>query len=158
MRYYLELLTVGVASIALAGCVTTAPSTSTHMTPEDWARIIQNDRAMVRAGASPALIQYDLEMQRLAPEGEAILASGDKVKMRAFSKKFSAVASARDAAIVDFGVKQAKNKPATGPACTGPFGKSLCGSSAPQGSDTQPGYNSWCQDPGDATQLVPCNQ
>lgn len=139
--------------LAIAGCMPLTPErtaaaqnragSDAALSSSDWAQIIESDRASVRAGQMPPeVIQYDLQIGKMIPEGEEILASHDQARARLWSKRMSAITDARNKATEKFAAKEmAKNnsvahafgngKPDP---CLSPMGKNICAASpAPAG-------------------------
>lgn len=109
-----------------------------------WADIIEGVRESVRLGhLPPEVIQYDLQIAQLIPEGEQIIASRDQAKARIWSKKVNAINVARNAAIGRVAVNDmASSNAAVGvrssrkpDPCLSPMGRNICASPPAQ----QPG-------------------
>ncbi|OJY72070.1 MAG: hypothetical protein BGP09_25330 [Rhizobium sp. 60-20] len=162
------------AALALVGCVNeAAPGTSVAAAKgggsgSGWAGVLEVDRRMAaNGGASPELVRIDTELAKLQPEGEKILATRDKARAEVWSKKYNALMAERSAAIRKFSAKSIAQSNAITNAlggasrpnpCLNAMGGNTCVAPDSGGdSQTLPGYNSWCQDPADATRLVPCN-
>lgn len=125
------------------------------------AKITEVDRQSVADGLDPPeTLKYDAELAAIMPEGEEILAKHDKARAKPWMAKYNAIMSARTAAIQRFSAKQI----AAANAITNTFGGIGRPTSAPASAPAQSsdpnlpdGFSDWCQNPADATQLVPCN-
>ncbi|PQV53497.1 hypothetical protein [Paraburkholderia sp. BL21I4N1] len=137
---------------ALTGCMVPPQNraavgarSDASVTTADWAKVVENDRASVRAGQLPKeVIQYDLEIEKMIPEGQAILASHDQVKGRIWSKKMNAIIEARNKATEKFVAKEvARNNAiantfgnAKPDPCLSPMGKNTCSASPARQGDS----------------------
>lgn len=57
-----------------------------------WARRINNDRAAVKDGSSPQkVVDLDIQMARMMPEAQAIVAAQDQARAQAWIQKYDAL-------------------------------------------------------------------
>ncbi|WP_323120269.1 hypothetical protein [Burkholderia alba] len=148
-----------VVTTVLAGCMappvqSRAPSSDGTLSSADWARMIESDRASVRAHQlPPEVIGYDLEIEKMLPEGQQIIATHDQARARIWSKKMHAIMDARNEATRKFSAKEIAKNNAIANAlgngrpdpCLSPMGKNTC-ASAP--SQQQPGTIHYTVGPG----------
>lgn len=113
----------------------TGAGSDTSLSSADWAKVVENDRASVRAGQLPKeVIQYDLQIEKMIPEGQDILASHDQARARIWSKKMNSIVEARNKATEKFSAKQIARNNAVANAfgngkpdpCLSPMGKNIC--------------------------------
>ncbi len=137
---------------ALAGCMvppqnraTVGARSDAPLTTADWAKVIDNDRASVRAGQLPKeVIQYDLQIEKMIPESQEILASHDQAKAHAWAKKMNAVVEARNKATEQFAAKAIARNNAIANSfgngkpdpCLSPMGKNTCAASPARQGDS----------------------
>ncbi len=136
----LKILVIAFMAAALASCVTAAQSNpgpsaailNSDLTGADLTTLIANDQQLVRNGfAPPEIVTYDLELSKLVPEGQDILAKQDKVRARAWSQKMHAVVSARNEAVERFAAKARAMAAAAGniirsDPCRNAMGQNIC--------------------------------
>lgn len=139
----------------MAGCgmipaqnlgMTRAQPVAPESASDGWAKIMVLDRQAVTAGyMPPELIGYDLQIAQLIPEGEAVVASRDKIKARAWSEKWSSVQTKRNNAIEKANALASAKYNATPHAwsndkpnpCLSPMGRNICSTPpAQQGGTT----------------------
>ncbi len=136
----------------LAGCMvppqnraTVGARSDAPLTTADWAKVVENDRASVQAGQLPKeVIQYDLEIEKMIPEGQQLLASHDQVKGRIWAKKINAIVEARNKATEQFSAKAIARNNAIANAfgnakpdpCLSPMGKNTCTASPARQPDS----------------------
>jgi len=137
-------------SALLAGCMVpaqnraaAAPASQAPLTTAEWAKVIEIDRASVRAGQLPnEVITYDLQIEKMIPESQAILAAHDEARARIWSTKMHALIEARDRVTEKFAAKAMARNNAVANAlgngkpdpCLSPMGKNTCAApSARQG-------------------------
>jgi hypothetical protein len=128
----------------LAGCqmiplqnrgVTSAASDAPLSASAEWSKVIEMDRESVRRGQlAPKVIQYDLQIAQMIPEGEEIMASHDQAKARIWSEKMNSINVARNEAIRKMAAREMAQNNATPNAwanakpdpCLSPMGKNIC--------------------------------
>ncbi|QPF82508.1 hypothetical protein IC762_22445 [Bradyrhizobium genosp. L] len=117
----LSVLLLSAAAIASCGVAAKAQSA------EEWAQVIAMDRKLVQSGASPELIQIDMTIAKMIPEGQAIVASHDQAKARQWSQKFHALMARKDQIsrkyLAEHPFKYAGPK---ADPCLSPMGKNTC--------------------------------
>lgn len=136
-------------STALAGCGMVPaqnlgngnPTTSAGPTlAEGWAQITEKDQEWVRRGVLPKeIVQYDLQIGRMLPEAQGILASHDQARARAWSEKMHGLIEARNKPIIAAQAKwlalsraQAGDPDEHRPdPCLSPMGKNICNTGSP---------------------------
>ncbi|WGS51687.1 hypothetical protein LFL96_09390 [Paraburkholderia sp. D15] len=149
----IQSLSAVLIASALAGCMVPAQnrataSSNTSLTTADWDKVTDSDRASVRAGRMPKeVISYDLQIGKMIPEGQQLIAAHDQVKGPIWAKKMNALIEARNKAMEKFNASaMARNNAianATGSAlgnskpdpCLSPMGKNICGGSTAQQGD-----------------------
>jgi hypothetical protein len=128
----------------LAGCqmiplqnqrAASAASNAPLSASAEWSRIVEMDRESVRRGQlAPEVIQYDLQIAQMIPEGQEIMASHDKAKARVWSEKMNSINVARNEAIRKMAAREMAQNNATPNAwasakpdpCLSPMGKNIC--------------------------------
>ena len=109
------------------------------LTSSDWDKVIENDRASVRSDQLPKeVIQYDIQIGKMLPEAQEILASHDKARARIWSNKMHSIMEARTKAIEKFSAKEIARNNAVANAfgngrpdpCLSPMGKNTCAAAA----------------------------
>ena len=170
MHFVVRSIAVMCVASLFAGCTTAGPrntgaqaaNASGSPNSAAIAGITETDRKMVAAGLDPPeILKYDAEIAEMIPEGEDIIAKGDKVRGTAWKKKYNAVMKARYNSIQRFSA----NSIAAAHAITNTFGgigRPVDQSPGPAQSDSRDpnlpdGFSDWCQNPADPTRLVPCN-
>ncbi len=131
-------------STVLAGCglipaqhqgVARARPAASPSSSAGWADIMKLDRDSVLQGQlPPEVIQYDLQIAQLIPEGEAIMTTHDQAKARIWSAKMNTINLARNKALEKMAAREMANSPATSSiwntpepdACLSPMGKNIC--------------------------------
>ncbi|MEQ5838043.1 hypothetical protein N0A02_01140 [Paraburkholderia acidicola] len=112
-----------------------AAKSDTSLSTADWAKVVETDRASVRAGQLPKeVIQYDLQIEKMIPEGQDILATHDQARAHIWSKKMNSITEARNKAIEKFAAKQMARNNAVANTfgngkpdpCLSPMGKNTC--------------------------------
>ncbi|WP_284945134.1 hypothetical protein [Acidisoma cladoniae] len=128
-RFFLTFLKKGsvllIVGLSLSACVTDGPhnnvaevttaqsayvpnTTNTSvgtgtLTAADTAQQIAADQQSIRAGlAPPDIIKYDLEIAKMMPEAQEILAAHDRERARVWQNKYRAIVEARNKAVQDF--------------------------------------------------------
>ena len=156
MVFVIGALASGVAA-APKGPAPQAPDASGGSVATAMAGIIATDRQMVAAHLDPPeIIDYDLQISAMLPEGQDIIAKHDKVRGEAWKQKYNAIMKARYDAIQRFSAASI----AASNMITNTFGGIRRPVDRPHPQQTQesaPGFSDWCQSPENATQLVPCN-
>lgn len=136
---------------ALAGCGMiparnqggTPVGSNTPLSPsEEWAKMVELDRASVARGElPPEVIRYDLQIAQMIPEGEAIIAAKDKAKARVWSEKLNTIQLARNDIMAKRLAREMAKNNSTIPVwsnakpdpCLSPMGRNICASkSTPQ--------------------------
>jgi hypothetical protein len=130
----------GIAPAPVQNRSAAAAASNTALTSADWDKIVEQDRASVRAKLMPPeVIKYDLEIGKMLPEAQEILASQDKARARVWSKKMNGLMDARNKATQKFAAKEIARNNAIANSfgggrpdpCLSPMGKNTCASSAP---------------------------
>lgn len=100
-----------------------------------WANITEMDRESVRLGRlPPEVIQYDLQIAQMIPEGEAIVASHNEAKARIWAEKMNSIEAARNKAMGKIAATEVARTDATPNTlgdgkpdpCLSPMGKNIC--------------------------------
>ncbi|MFL9871436.1 hypothetical protein [Paraburkholderia megapolitana] len=122
-----------------------AAGSGASLSTADWAKVVESDRTSVRSGFLPKeVIQYDLQIGNMIPEGQDILASHDQARARIWSKKMNSITEARNKVIEKFSAKQIARSNATANAfgngkpdpCLSPMGKNTCTASPARQGDS----------------------
>ncbi|SFT71115.1 hypothetical protein [Paraburkholderia aspalathi] len=137
---------------AFAGCMVppqnrsaSAARSDASLSSADWTKVTENDRASVRAGQLPKeVIQYDLQIEKMIPEGQEILASHDQARARVWTKKMNAIVEARNKVTEQFTAKAMARNNAIANAfgngkpdpCLSPMGKNTCAAASGQQGDS----------------------
>ncbi|MFM0731435.1 hypothetical protein PQQ52_13200 [Paraburkholderia sediminicola] len=145
------LLAVLIAT-TFAGCMvppqnrgSSATRSDASPSSADWTKVTENDRASVRAGQLPKeVIQYDLQIEKMIPEGQDILASHDQARARVWTKKMNALVEARNKVTEQFTAKAMARNNAIANAfgngkpdpCLSPMGKNTCAAPSGQQGDS----------------------
>lgn len=120
---------------------TAAAGSDNSLSTADWDKVVEQDRASVRAKQMPPeVIRYDLEIGKMIPEGQQILAAHDKAKARVWSKKMNSIMEARNKATQKFAAKEIARNNAIANSfgggrpdpCLSPMGKNTCTSAPAQ--------------------------
>jgi hypothetical protein len=123
-----SVLLISAAAIASFGAPANAQSAGA-ITAEEWARVTAMDQQAVRAGAAPPeLVQIDIALAKVIPEGQAIIASHDEAKARDWSRRFRALVARRNEVDRKFLAAHPIHLN-TGPKadpCLSPMGKNIC--------------------------------
>lgn len=116
-----------------------------QLTTADWDKVIESDRASVRANQMPKeVVQYDIQIGKMIPESQEILATHDKARARVWSTKVHAIMDARSKAIEKFSAKEIARNNAVANAfgngrpdpCLSPMGRNTCTSSPSRQGDS----------------------
>lgn len=140
-----------ILATALSGCMVPpqnrgapAAASDNSLSTADWEKVIETDRASVRAGQLPKeVISYDLQIEKMIPEGQDILATHDKARAQIWSKKMNAIIDARNKATEKFAAKSIARNNAIASSfgngkpdpCLSPMGKNTCAASSARQGD-----------------------